>query len=188
MREGHILTKKKGNTWLWIALLWIAISIFSMFIGVVSYTTPAGVKTTYAIQDLINGVSFSKEVLYQYTGSFSIYIGTWALTLLCVLAICAILSALIGILIMSKQRPVRWPFVMTVIGVVGTSIPALLILFATVVSASSFPGRIAPGFYPIVTPVAVLLCLFIVIKERKRIAKANADIRENAYIRPGGDL
>lgn len=182
------MKKKKRSTWLWIALLWIAISIFSMFIGVVSYTTPAGVKTIYALQDLMNGESFSKEVLYQYTGSFSIHIGTWALTLLCVLAICAILSALIGILIMSKQKPVRRPFVMTVIGVVGTSIPALLILFATALSASSFPGRIAPGFYSIVTPLAVSLCLFIVIKERKRIAKANEDIARNAYIRPGGDL
>lgn len=179
---------KKENTWLWIALLWIGISVFSMFIGVVSYTTPDGVKTTYALQDLIGGESFSKEVLYQYTGGFKVRIGTWALTLLCILAVGAILSALLGILIMSKQKPVRWPFVMTVLGVVGTAIPALLILVATVVSASSFPGRIAPGFYPIVTPIAVLLCLFLVIKERKRIAKANAVVRANAFIRPGGDL
>lgn len=182
------MRKKTGNTLLWIALLWIAISIFSMFVGVVSYTTPGGVKTTYALQDLIIGDRFSKEVLYQYTGRLLIHIGTWALTLLCILAICAILSALTGILIMSKQKNVRWPFVMTVIGVAGTSIPALLILFATVISASSFPGRIALSFYPIVTPVTVSLCLFIVIKERKRIAKANADIKANVYIRRGGDL
>lgn len=182
------MKKKKGNTGLWLALLWLTISIFSMFIGVVSYTTPDGVKTTYALQDLIGGERFSREVLYQYTGGFKVRIGTWALTLLCILAVGAILSALLGILIMSKQKPVRWPFVMTVIGVVGTAIPAILILVATVVSASSFPGRIAPGFYPIVTPIAVLLCLFLVIKERKRIAKANAVVRANAFIRPGGDL
>ena len=182
------MKKKKGNTWLWLALVWLAISIFSMFIGVVSYTTPAGGKTTYALQDLISGNRFTREVLDQYTGSFKVHIGTWALTLLCILAVGAIVSALLGILTMSKQKPLRWPFVMAVVGVVGTSVPAFLILLATVISASSFPGRIAPGFYPIVTPFAVLLCLFIVISERKRIAKANADTKANAYIRPGGDL
>ncbi len=127
-------------------------------------------------------------MLYRYTGSFRVEIGTWALTLLCVLAACAILAALTGILIMSRQRLVRWPFVMTVIGVVGTAIPALAVLCAVLASASNFPGKITPGFYPIVTPVATILCLCIVIRERKRIRKAVQTARKNAYIRPAGDL
>ncbi len=101
------MRKGTEHTQLWVALLWIVVSIFSLFIGVISYTSPNGTKTTYALQDLINGERFSKEVLYQYTGSFRLTIGAWVLTLLCALAAAAILSALIGILIMSKQKPVR---------------------------------------------------------------------------------
>lgn len=182
------MRKGTEHTQLWVALLWIVVSIFSLFIGVISYTSPNGTKTTYALQDLINGERFSKEVLYQYTGSFRLTIGDWVLTLLCALAAAAILFALIGILIMSKQKPVRWPFVMTVIGSVGTAIPSVAILVASLISASDFPGKITPGFYPILTPMAVVLCLAIVIKERKRIKQANRDIEKNAYLHPGGDL
>lgn len=182
------MKERKKNAGLWIALVWLLLGVFSMFVSVVSYTTPAGVKTRYAIQDLIDGQRFSQEVLRQYTGSFKLEIGSWALTLLCVLAVCAIVSALLGILILSKQRPARWPFVMTVLGVVGTAIPALLILFAALLSASAFPGKIAPGVYPIVTPVAVLLCLLLVTRERKRVARATAAANENSYLQRGGDL
>lgn len=65
---------------------------------------------------------------------------------------------------------------------------ALAVLCAVLASASNFPGKITPGFYPIVTPVATILCLCIVIRERKRIRKAVQTARKNAYIRPAGDL
>lgn len=179
---------RKGNAGLWIALLWLLLGILSMFLSVVSYTAPDGEKTRYALQDLIDGQRFSQEVLRQYTGSFKLEIGSWVLTLLCFLAVCAIVAALFGILILSRQRPARWPFVMTVLGVIGTAIPALLILFATLLSASAFPGKIAPGAYPIVTPIAVLLCLLLVTRERKRVARATAVANENSYLQRGGDL
>lgn len=180
--------KKKDTIWLWIALFWIVISVISMFIGVISYTTAGGTTKMYAIQNLIDGETFSKEVLREYTGDFVLDVGPWALTALCILAVGAIIAALAGILIMQKQRPVKWPFVMTVIGVIGTAIPALLILYAVIVSVNYFPGKISAGFYPIVTPIAVAFCLYIVIRERKRVLKANAAIKQNAYIRPAGDL
>lgn len=77
---------------------------------------------------------------------------------------------------------------MTVIGAIGTAIPALLILYAVIISVNYFPGEISVGFYPIVTPIAVAFWLYIVIRERKRVLKASAAIKQNAYIHPTGDL
>ena len=181
------MEKQKERIWLWLAFLWIAISVLSMFISVISYTTEDG-TTRYAIQDLVDGKTFAKEVLSKYTGKIIVRIGSWALTLLCVVSVCAIAAALTGLMIMSKQRPVRWPFFMTLIGVIGTAIPALTILVATILSVKYFPGRISPGLYPIVTMFAVLFSLCIVIRERRRIKKSVADVKRNALIRPAGDL
>lgn len=182
------MRKKKDTIWLRLALLWILVSITSMFAGVISYTTADGTTKMYAIQNLMDGQTFSKEVLHEYTGNLVLDIGPWALTALCILGVGAIAAALAGILIMQKQRPVKWPFVMTVIGVIGTAIPALLILYAVIISVNYFPGEISVGFYPIVTPIAVAFCLYIVIRERKRVLKASAAIKQNAYIHPAGDL
>lgn len=181
------MARKKNNLMLWIALVWIVISVLSMFASVVSYSEN-GKTTVYAMQDMIDGQRFSKEVLSKYTGEFVIHIGSWAVTLLCIVSICAIVSSIVGILLLSKQRPVTWPFIMTVAGMIGTSIPALLILIATILSAFDFPGTIIPGFYPIITPIAIAFCLFVVVKERKRVKKATAQMKASAYIAPAGDL
>ena len=185
---GDGIMKGKERARFGVALLWLGIAVVSLWISVVSYTPPGGDKTTYAIQNLIDGETFSEEVLSQYTGSFRVDIGPWALVTLCVLAVAAIAAAIIGILIMSKQRPIRWPFVMTVVGVIGTAIPSLAVFCAVVMSASYFPGVISPGVYPIVTPFATALCLYFVTKERKRIKKAAAAQKRNAFIYKAGDL
>ncbi len=170
-----------------IMILLVAISVSTMFFGVISYETPDGVRTTYALQDIISGTRFQNEVLNKYTGSVELYLGPWALTVLCVLAVGAVLAALTGILIMSSQKPVRWPYIMTLFGVVGTAIPSLLIIAAVIVSVSWFPGTISCGLYPIVTPFAMLLCLMTVVHERKRVIRAKKAAR-NAPIVPAGDL
>ena len=182
------MKKFRESIWLWVALFWIVISVASMFISIVSYRTPEGVRTTYAIQHLIDGDTFSKEVLSHYTARTRLNVGPWALTALCVLGVGAIVAALTGLLLMSKQKSVRWPFVMTLIGAIGTAVPALAILVGTVLSINYFPGRMSPGFYPIITPIAVAICLVIVIRERRRIVKANAAVKNNDLIRPAGDL
>lgn len=180
--------KGKERSRLGLALLWLGIGVVSLFVSVVSYTPPGGDKTTYAIQNLIDGETFSEEVLSQYNGSFRVDIGPWVLVALCVLAVAAIAAALVGILIMSKQRPIRWPFVMAVLGVIGTAIPSLAVFCAVVMSASYFPGVISPGVYPIVTLFATALCLCLIAKERKRIKEATAAQKGNAFIYKAGDL
>lgn len=183
------MTRSTEKNMLWVCLMWIAISVASMFVSVISYTQPNGKMTTYALQDLIDGKTFSTEVLYEYTGDFRLDIDTWALTALCVLGIAAVLAATIGVIILSKQKPTTWPYVMTLVGVVGTAIPSFLIYASVWISRSDFPGEIGFGLYPVITPIAMLLCLVMVIRERKRkLAAHQATINASAWIRPAGDL
>lgn len=172
-------------------LLWIAVSVLSMFISVVKYTKyyPTGKEVTvYAIQDLIDGTRFAHEVTYEYTG-YVIPIGEWVITALCILGVVAICAALIGIVILSKQRPVKWPYVMTMIGLVGTAIPSIVILFGVLLSVNYFPGTISCGFYPIVAPIATIICLFTVWRERRRVLAAQAAAEESKeLIYMAGDL
>lgn len=184
------MEKFKEKFKLYIALIWIAASICSLFVSIVYYQPPeSSEKTVYALQDMLDGDRFSREVLSQYTAPVRLNVGNWALVLLCVLAVAAILSALIGIVIMTKQRPVLWPFVMTLIGVIGTAIPAIAVFTAVCLSGSLFRGTITPGFYPIVTPIAMIFCLIIILSERKRIKRAAALVKSSGgLIRPAGDL
>lgn len=180
------MSKIKENGKLLIAILWVAASILSLFVSIASYRRPDGTRRVYALQDMPR---FGKEVLSKYTGSFRMHIGPWALVLLCVLAVVAIVCALVGIAIMTKQKPVRWPYILTLTGVIGTAIPAIAVFVAVCLSGSYFPGRMTPGFYPIITPIAMVFCLILVIMERKRILRASDSVKASGgLIRRAGDL
>ena len=180
------MKKYKDQVLLFSALGWIALSVVSMFLSVISYTPPDAERTTYALQDIIGGTNFYDQVLSEYTGPILVEIGTWALTALCIMAIVSILAASVGIVILSRQRPTKWPYIMTIIGTVGTAIPSLLILTAVLASLHYYPGKISLGFYPIVTPIAMGLCLWIVVTERRRTMRALKN--RSAYIHRAGDL
>ena len=180
---------RKEKVWVLCALLWIIISILSLFVSIISYQGEDGITVTYSLQDLIAGNQFSQEVLSQYTGEFRLEIGSWALTLLCVLAVAAILAAFVGVIILSKQRPVKWPYIMTLSGVIGTAIPSIAVFIAVIASISYFPGTISCGFYPIITPIAMAICLITVIREHKRTMRAIDSVnRAKDLIKPAGDL
>lgn len=183
------MRKIKENMKLLSCLLWIAVSVGTLFISIVSYTPVSGEKYTYAIQDLLDGTRFSDEVLDNYTGEFYIEIGNWALILLCAMAILAILAALVGVIIMSKQKSLRWPYIMTILGVVGTAIPSIAVFTVVIMSISFFEGTVACGFYPIVTPIAMTICLITVISERRTYKrKLEAAKLAGDLIRPAGNL
>lgn len=183
------MKKVKETAWVLSSLLWILISVLSLFVSIISYQGEDGITVTYALQDLIVGDRFSREVLSQYTGEFHLAIGSWALTLLCVLAVAAILAAFVGVIILSKQRPVKWPYIMTLTGVIGTAIPSIAVFIAVIASISYFPGTISCGFYPIITPIAMAICLITVIREHKRIMRAIDSVnRAKDLIKPAGDL
>lgn len=172
-------------------LLWIAVSVLSMFVSVIKYTkySPTGkLVHTYAIQNLLDGTRFADEVLSEYTG-YTVYIGKWFITALCVLGVAAICAALIGIVILSKQRPVKWPYVMTVFGLIGTAVPSIVIFIGVLLSVNYYPGTISCGFYPIVTPIAMIICLITVWRERRRVIAARAAAEKaSSLIHMAGNL
>lgn len=178
----------KRSPWTLISLLCILLSVASLFVSVVIYRVPDNPKS-YAIQDMIDGETFTKEVMDQFQGKVLMQIDSWVLSVLCVLAALAILAALIGVIILSKQKPTTWPYVMTMIGLVGTAIPSVLLFILCLMSDDYFPHPITCGFYPIVTPIAMVISMITVTLERRRVKKAHMlQQRNSALIRPAGDL
>lgn len=183
------MKKIKEKVWVLCSLIWITISVSSLFISIISYRGTDGITVTYALQDLLDGDRFSKEVLSQYTGDFRLEIGSWGLTVLCILAVAAIFAASIGILILGNQKPVKWPYIMTLLGLIGTAIPSVAVFVAVIASISYFPGTITCGFYPIITPIAMLICFVTVKREHSRVLRAvKASHNVDNLILPAGDL
>ena len=117
------------------------------------------------------------------------YIDKVWLTILAVLAVLAIILAFIGVITMSLQRPNTWQFVMALVGIIGTALPAIIVIIAAPVSQRYLPGTFSFGVYPIITPIAMILCMITVTKKHKKTqAEIRAAEKAKGLIRPGGDL
>ncbi len=78
---------------------------------------------------------------------------------------------------------------MALVGISGTAIPAIIVLIAAPVSQQYLPGTFQCGVYPIITPIAMVLCMITVTKKYKRaLAEIRAAEKAKGLIRPGGDL
>ena len=90
---------------------------------------------------------------------------------------------------MSLQRPNTWQFVLALVGIIGTAIPAIIVIIAAPVSQQFLPGTFQFGVYPIITPIAMVLCMITVTQKHKRTqAELRAAEKAKGLIRPGGDL
>lgn len=187
----------KNKNWMIISVGALALSLLSLFLPVVSYTTGAGrgVQQSYSfnIVELLDGNTFVQKVLSEYRGSFLSGLSEGSanaiLTLLCVIGVAAIVLSAVGLRSMSKQYESAWPFRLTMVGIVCTAIPAVVILITVMMSGAQFRGVLRPGAYVFITPAAMIISCATVVKryqltqEELRIRKAAA-----AYIRPAGDL
>ncbi len=185
----------KKKTWFYVAISCVAISILSLFTSIVSYTTYVGIygggirKTSYSIIDLIFKTEFRKEVLAQYTGPVLWKMGGATVSILAIVAVGAILCAIIGLITLRKQRPNRWNFVMTFIGVIGTTFPSFLVILAVVLSKNYFVGTVSCGLSPIITPIAMVICMFAVLRRKNAVAEqARREAEAAGLIWKAGDL
>lgn len=194
----------KRTLWLIIALLCIAASIFTLFLPVVTYVVPLGgitlqnhegaVPLDATAKVSLNILDFLKPeelrvVLAEYKGDHFLTIDNIVATILGVVAFLAIVAALVGVITMSRQRPNRWQFVLALVGIIGTTIPSLLIFVLLALSVNSFPGTFVPGIYPILTPITMVLCLLLVTSRHRRTQEElRAMEASRGLIYRGGDL
>ena len=179
---------KKNIRWLLPVLTCIVASVASIFRPVLTYQYPQGQKSNFNIFNLIEPIELS-AILSTYTGSFVVRINRTVVTILVVCAVMAIVAAFVGVITMSLQRPNTWQFVLALVGIIGTAIPSVLIFLAVLLSGKYFPGTFSCGVYPIITPVAMALCMITVTKKHKKTqAELRAAEKAKGLIRPGGDL
>lgn len=179
---------KKNIQWLLPVLTCIIASIASVFLPVLTYKYPNGQVVKLNIFGFIEPIELSK-ILSSYSGPFSVDVDQAVATILAVCAVLAIVAAFVGVITMSLQHPNTWQFVLSLAGIIGTAIPSVLVFLAVILSKNHFPGTFSFGAYPIITPIAMAMCMITVTKKHKRTqAELLAAEKAKGLIRPGGDL
>lgn len=180
---------KKNIQWLLPVLTCIIASVASVFLPVLTYIYPNGQKVSFNLFSFTEPSKDLLDILASYNGPYEMYIDKIWLTILAVLAVLAIVAAFIGVITMSLQRPNTWQFVLALVGIIGTAIPAIIVIIAAPVSQQYLPGTFQFGVYPIITPIAMVMCMITVTKKHKRTqAELRAAEKAKGLIRPGGDL
>lgn len=180
---------KKNIQWLLPVLTCIVASVASVFLPVLTYIYPNGRKAEFNLIDFTEQSQELLDILASYSGPFDMYIDKIWLTILSVLAVLSIIAAFVGVITMSLQRPNTWQFVLALVGIIGTAIPAIIVMIAAPISQQYLPGIFRFGVYPIITPIAMVLCMITVTQKHKRTqAELRAAEKAKGLIYPGGDL
>ena len=177
------------NKWFYVALGSLAVSILSLFVSVITYKMPNGIKTSYNILDFFQGERFVREVLVDYRGHVFWRIDSGSVRALAVLALGALIMSVVGICTMRAQRPRTWQFVMALVGLAGTAIPSFLIFYAVLQSSRGFAGQIRIGIAPLIMPIAAVISIIAVTYRRNSALKEmERRAREQNLIWEAGDM
>ena len=155
--------KKLKSSWLVIlAYASLAISILSIFTTIIGYTNAAGERRTFSLIDFLasGGHDFDAFVTREYTGKILFEVDISIVRIFVVVGIIAIILAILGLALISKQKENIFSFIFTIFGLLGTVAPSLFILFFIVLLGNKYAGTIHCGIYPIVSPIAMAICVF----------------------------
>lgn len=178
---------KKNIQWLLPVLICLIASVASVFLPVLTYEHPTGEEVSLNIFSFIEPVELS-EILSTYSGTF-VKVDSIVAVILAIAAVLAIVAAFVGVVTMSLQHPNTWQFVLALIGIIGTAIPSVLVFLVVILSKNYFPGNFRFGVYPVITPIAMVLCMITVTKKHKKTqAEIRAAEKAKGLIRRGGDL
>lgn len=182
--------KIEKNRLVIIAYSSLAVAVLSAFTTIVEYTNSRGAHRAFSLLDfLTDAQGFGAFVFTEYRGKVYVQYEPWQLYVLIVLGALAIACALVGLMRLSKQTDNQISFVLTVIGLIGTMIPAVVIFICIVALKENYLGTIACGIYPIVSPIAMIACIAVVTKMRKRNIEYRKKLKEaEGLIFRGGDL
>lgn len=175
--------------WFYIAILCILISIFSLFTSIITYTANNGEISEYSIIELLEGEKFSDTVLMEYTGKVVWDINGSTVTVLVIIAIVSLLCAVTALVTLRAQYPNRWQFVLAIMGLIGISIPSILVIIAVFLLKNYFRGTIKCGLSPVITPIAMIICIVAVLRRRNKVLKdLQAKMRAKGLIKQAEDL
>lgn len=177
------------NKWFPVAISCMAVSVLSLFSSIFIYRTPNGRMIHYNLIDLLFETSFMDDVLFYYTGPVLWEMGGATVSVLACIAVAAVACALIGLFTLRKQRPNTWQFVLTLVGLLGTSFPSFLVILAVILSENYFPGNLTCGYAPIITPIAMVTCMMVVVRRRNKVLEQlQKEMQEKGLVFRAGDM
>ena len=86
------------------------------------------------------------------------------------------------------DRQARVEEVMTIFGLIGTSIPAMLVFFAVSQSRNGFDGNMGCGFAPVIMPVATIVSIVAVLYRQNSVNRELEAAKEKKLIWEAEDL
>lgn len=184
------MKKMKENKLVTVAYSSLAIAIVSAFTTIVAYTNRLGVHRAFSLIDFLTDArGFGNFVFNEYTGKTVWTYNASQLFLLIALGAAAVVCAFVGLMRLSKQTDNRLSFALTLFGLIGTMAPSLAIFICIVALKDHYLGTISCGIYPIVSPVAMLVCITAATQMRRRNIEYRKKLKEaEGLIFRGGDL
>lgn len=180
----------KKKAWFYIAISCVGISILSLFFSIITYRGTYGVKYSFSIVDLlIHTEKFEDQVLNQYNGPVVWDITGTITVALVVIAVFGILCSIIGLFTLRAQRPNTWQFILTITGLICVAVPSVVLIVCVVGYGKYYHGTLGFGVAPIITPIAMVLCIATVIRRKNRVAEElRRELEAKGLIRRAGDL
>lgn len=185
------MEKFKENKLVAIAYSGLAIAILSAFTTIVSYTNSSGVHRSFSLINFLaeDASGFGPFVFAEYKGEAYMTYENWQPFFLIALGTIAIACAFIGLVHLSKQTDNKLSFVLTILGLIGTMAPSLIIFICIIALKDNYLGTISCGIYPIVSPIAMIVCIAAAAKMRRRNVEYRKKLKEaEGLIFRGGDL
>ena len=155
-----------------------------MFTTVIGYTNSKGMYRAFSILDFWASSDYDTFVSSEYIGVVYLSIPVPVIRVFSLFAVCAEISAIVGLLFLSQQKERLWPLVLTIGGLLGTMVPSLLIWIAVFLLRDGYPGTIKIGIYPFVSIVAKIISIIAAVMVYKR----NIKFRKNRKVMEDGGL
>lgn len=184
------MKKTKEGKLIHVAYAALAVTILSAFTTIVGYTNSKGVHRTYNLFNFLSDAEgFGAFVFHEYAGKVYVTYDSAYLLLLIALGLAAVVCAFSGLRRLSKQTDNRTSFILTILGLIGTAFPSLVIFIHIVALKHNYLGTISCGIYPVVSPIAMIICIVATTQMRKRNIAYREKLNEvEGLIHRGGDL
>ena len=184
----------KKKRWIYLSVGGICLSLLSLLFPIVIYQS--GINKSEIVSfnffGLLNG-GFAYYILSEFTGRSLFQVSGTTGDLITVLAsflgVGSIFLSFFGIRSMSKQRESVWSFRLTILGMIGTMIPAVTLFALFFISKRYLRGTVSLGAYAFITPVAMIISC-IAVANRHFLTRQELALQKEAenYIFPAGDL
>lgn len=173
-----------------IAYSGLLISILSAFTTIIGYTNKMGQHHAFSLLDFLSDADLIGSFVFkEYTGTVYVQFEGEKVLLLVFLGAVAIFCAFSGLNRLSKQTDNTISFVLTLFGLIGTMIPSLAILFLVAALKDYYLGAISYGIYPIVSPIAMIVCIAAATQMRRKNNEYREKLKETEGLMfMGGDL